>query len=67
MQGGLIDVNRVTPEIAVASGNKNGAGGITKNNVTGNQDQKIDVEEYENTEHSQIGGGQGGGLLAGLL
>lgn len=66
VQGNLIDVKSISPDVAVASGNKNGASGIVKNHVAGNQDEKLSVEQYQNMENSQSGGG-GGGLLAGLL
>lgn len=66
VQGNLVSVKGVSPELAVASGNKNGGNGITKNNVAGNQDDTLDIEQYQNSENSQHGGG-GGGLLGGLL
>lgn len=66
VQGNIISVSAVSPEVAVASGNKNGGNGITKNTVGGNQEQKQSLETYQNNENSQSGGG-GGGLLGGLL
>lgn len=65
VQGNLISVKGVSPELALASGNKNGENGIVKNSVAGNQDEKVTLEQYQNNENSQSSGG--GGLLAGLL